>query len=78
MTSQVNSMDASPRGDNKLVAVSISNSPDLGRLGYGQEHLHELMISVARTVLRLHANLAYGGDLRPDGFTATLFAIGRG
>lgn len=62
----------------RLVAVSISDSPDLRRLGYGQEHLHELMINVARVVLRQGAALAYGGDLRPSGFTESLFLLGRG
>ncbi len=63
---------------NKLIAVSISNSSDLIRFGRGLEHLHELTISIARMVLRLGGNLAYGGDLRPGGFTETLFLLGRG
>jgi hypothetical protein len=70
-------MNTTPNGG-KIVAVSISTSPDLERKGYGQEHLHELMISIARTVLRQDDNLAYGGDLRPDGFTQHLFSLGRG
>ena len=66
----------------RVVGISISNSPDLSQLGYGEEHLHELMISIARTLLRLGSpeqpvHLAYGGDLRPGGFTETLFDLAR-
>ncbi|MBD2461347.1 TIR domain-containing protein [Oscillatoria sp. FACHB-1407] len=62
----------------KLIAVSISDSADLIKFGYGMEHLHELTINIARLVLRLGGNLAYGGDLRPSGFTETLFLLARG
>lgn len=61
-----------------LVGISISDSPDLDRLGLGQEHLTEMTIAVARTVLRLGdgaTGLVYGGDLRPGGFTRHLFDI---
>lgn len=64
--------------DQPLVGISISESPDLDRLGFGQEHLTEMMIAVARKVLRLEngtAGLVYGGDLRPGGFTRQLFEI---
>lgn len=66
----------------RLVGISISSSPDLARLGFGAEHLHELMIAVARTLLRVGTadqpmHLAYGGDLRPGGFTETLFDLFR-
>jgi hypothetical protein len=60
------------------IGVSISESPDLARLGFGEEHLQELMGSVARAVLRLpgvETSLVYGGDLRPGGFTRFLFDI---
>lgn len=62
----------------KLIAVSISDSADLIKFGYGMEHLHELTINIARLALRLGGNLAYGGDLRPSGFTETLFLLARG
>lgn len=62
----------------KLIAVSISDSADLIKFGYGMEHLHELTVNIARLVLRLGGNLAYGGDLRPSGFTETLFLLARG
>jgi hypothetical protein len=55
----------------------------MARLGYGEEHLHEMVVSVARAVLRhvddsVVTSLAYGGDLRPGGFTWTPFALARG
>jgi hypothetical protein len=61
-----------------LVGISLSESPDLDRLGFGQEHLTEMMIAVARTALRLEGGatgLVYGGDLRGGGFTRRLFDI---
>ncbi len=60
-----------------LIGISISESPDPERLGLGKEHLTELMMSVARAVLRLddRIGLVYGGDLRPGGFTRRLFDI---
>lgn len=64
----------------RVIGVSISDSPDLERLGFGVEHLHEIMLSVARMLLRSGTeahpiHLAYGGDLRPGGFTQTLFDL---
>ena len=66
----------------RVIGISISHSPDLGRLGFGEEHLHELMIAIARVLLRLGTSeqpvhLAYGGDLRPGGFTETLLDLAR-
>jgi hypothetical protein len=57
------------------VALSISNSPDLGVLGLGKEHLEDAMTEVARHLLACGATLAYGGDLREGGFTELLFEI---
>ena len=65
----------------KTVGISISDSPDLEAFGYGEEHLHELMVTVARTVLRIEAGetgLVYGGDLRPGGFSRSLFDLALG
>jgi hypothetical protein len=67
----------------KIIGVSISKSPDLARFGLGQEHLNEMMVNVARTVLHLGTedrlvSLAYGGDLRPGGFLRILFPLARG
>ncbi|MCP4594202.1 MAG: hypothetical protein GY842_26025 [bacterium] len=60
-----------------LLGISISDSPDLGRLGMGKAHLNEAMIEIARHLLRFGVSLAYGGDLRPGGFTRALFELVR-
>jgi hypothetical protein len=67
----------------RLIGLSISSSPDLESLGYGVEHLREIMITIARSLLRLGGDsystgLAYGGGLRPGDFTWTLFSLARG
>lgn len=55
------------------VAVSVSDAPDLAAMGLGEGHLHEAMETVAARLLAFGYRLAYGGDLRPDGFTERLF-----
>ena len=54
------------------VAVSISESPDLGMLGLSDGHLHDAMAETALEVLASGWSLAYGGDLRKHGFTELL------
>ena len=66
----------------RVVGISISTPPDLAQLGFGQEHMHELMIAISRTLLRIGdpdqpVHLAYGGDLRPGGFTETMLDLAR-
>jgi hypothetical protein len=56
----------------KVVGISISNSPDLERLGFSESHLKRALIEISRHLLAQGASLAYGGDLRPDGFTQDL------
>ncbi len=62
----------------KKVGVSISEPSDLELLKLGQtaQHLRLLMQDVARYVLGSGAELIYGGDLRPGGFTEFLFQEG--
>lgn len=59
----------------KRVAISISNSPDMAVRGLGKEHLEDAMSEIARHLIASGATLAYGGDLRPGGFTELLFEI---
>jgi hypothetical protein len=63
--------------DRPVVALSISESPDLASLGFGPPHLEEAMVEIARFFLISGASLAYGGDLRPGGFTRVLFEMVR-
>lgn len=54
------------------LAMSVSNSPDLGRLGLTDTHLRMVLGEVARAVLIADGNLSYGGHLGEDGFTTFL------
>jgi hypothetical protein len=60
---------------NLEVGISISESPDLEALGFGEVHLVEAMLEFARHVLLCDGTVAYGGDLRPGGFTEDLLAL---
>jgi hypothetical protein len=61
----------------RLIGISISNSPDLLKMGMDQVHLEDAMVECARHLLAQGASLAYGGDLRPGGFTTILFELVR-
>jgi hypothetical protein len=58
-----------------IVGVSISASPDLPALGFGPEHLRAVNVEVAQHLLVAGHDLAYGGDLRPGGFTLDLMQL---
>lgn len=62
----------------KKIGVSISEPADHELLDLGQtpQHLRLLMQDIARYGLGYGAELVYGGDLRPDGFTEFLFQEG--
>lgn len=55
-----------------VVGVSISDSPDLRVFGLSDGHLRDAMAETALEVLASGWSLAYGGDLRKDGFTELL------
>src|SRR3974390_3045194 len=59
----------------RAVAVSVSDSPDLAFLGFGEQHLRDATSEVARHLLIAGAHLLYGGDLRPGGFTEVLLEL---
>ena len=61
--------------DDKVIAVSTSESPDMAGLGLQREHLRDAMTEIARHTLALGASLVYGGDLRVDGFSKLLFEL---
>lgn len=56
----------------KVIGISISDSPDLQRLGFSTVHQKRALIEISRHLLAQGASLAYGGDLRPGGFTLDL------
>ena len=68
---------AAPMLTGKRIGLSISYSPDLARLGYGEVHLEDAMVEFARYLFANGASLAYGGDHRKKGFTQTLFELAR-
>jgi hypothetical protein len=60
------------------VSLSVSDSPDLARLGLLEEHFRLALGEIARTVLTAGGTLAYGGHLKPEGYTAFLLTeLGR-
>jgi hypothetical protein len=63
--------------EGKTIAFSVSDSPDLTRLGISPRALEHVMIEIARYILRAGGVIAYGGDLRESGFTMALFEMVR-
>jgi hypothetical protein len=59
----------------KIIGISISVSDNLSELGYGEVHQKDAMIEIARYIVSLGGELAYGGDLRLGGFTELLFEL---
>lgn len=59
----------------EIVAISMSESPDMAMLGFSDDHLREAVAEFAIYLLASGANLAYGGDLRSDGLTELLFEL---
>ncbi len=53
----------------KRIAISVSKSEDLARLGLLEMHFELALAEIARCILMLGGGLAYGGHLRPDGYT---------
>jgi hypothetical protein len=54
------------------VAVSVSESADLERLGLLEDHFRLALGEIARAALTAGGTLAYGGHLQPDGYTSFL------
>ena len=72
LTSGLREADQLPPLEGRTIGLSLGNSPDLDRLGFQPAHLEDAMVEFARYLLQAGANLAYGGDLRPGGFTEVL------
>jgi hypothetical protein len=54
------------------IAISVSESPDLDRLGLLEIHFRLALAEIARCVLASGGTLAYGGHLAPEGYTTFL------
>jgi hypothetical protein len=61
----------------KLIALSMSESTDIGRNGFDEIHLDAAMAEISRYLLIKGATLAYGGHLGKEGYTQQLFEIVR-
>lgn len=59
----------------QVIAISISESPNMPALGLSDGHLRDAMAEIARHLLALGARLVYGGDLREHGFSKLLFEL---
>lgn len=59
------------------ISISEPDANELKALGLSHFHLQSLMLDVARQCLAQGAQLLYGGDLRPNGFTENLLALVR-
>ncbi|PQA86021.1 hypothetical protein [Hyphococcus luteus] len=53
----------------KRLGISVSDSPDLDRLGLLDTHFRMTLGELARTVVIAGGSLYYGGHLQPDGIT---------
>lgn len=58
-----------------VVAISVSECPDMFAFGMSEGHLKDAMVDVAVWLLAEGMSLAYGGDLRKNGFTEILFDL---
>lgn len=59
----------------RAIAISISESPDMAAFGVSKGHLRHAMAETALFLLSTGKELAYGGDLRSQGFTDLLFEL---
>ena len=54
------------------VAVSVSESADLARLGLTEQHCRLVVAEVARAIMLAGGTVVYGGHLDPGGYTEVL------
>lgn len=46
----------------QVIAISISDSPDMPLLGLSEQHLSDAMTEISRHLLALGSRIVYGGD----------------
>lgn len=59
----------------RAVGVSVSASANLAELGFGPEHVDDVMVELTRYLVASGATVVYGGDLRQGGFTELLLEV---
>jgi hypothetical protein len=57
------------------ISVSEPGEQELAERGLMEEHIRHGFIEIARQILAAGGSLAYGGDLRAQGYTQTLIAL---
>jgi hypothetical protein len=70
------STDASPLHRalaNQVIAISVSDSPDLGRLGLLERSLRQTVAAIVTRLVSHGARIAYGGNLDRKGYTYQLY-----
>jgi hypothetical protein len=63
--------------EGKLIALSMSESTDIGRWGMDLLHLEQTMLELSRYLLIRGASLAYGDHVGREGYTQRLFELVR-
>jgi hypothetical protein len=59
----------------KTISLSISESENLGELGFDVIHLKDAIIELSRYIVAAGGSLAFGGDMRQGGITELLFDL---
>ena len=54
------------------VALSVSESADLSRLGLTEQHCRLVVAEVGRAIMLAGGTVVYGGHLNPGGYTEIL------
>lgn len=58
--------------DGARVALSVSVSADLARLGLSEKHCELVVAEVVRSIILAGGTVVYGGRLKPEGYTRIL------
>jgi hypothetical protein len=59
--------------EGRLIAISVSDAPDRERLGFPQREIDRAIFSICTALVRAGAEIAYGGNVDPDGYTFKIF-----
>lgn len=59
--------------EGRLVAISVGDAPDRGRLGFPQREVDRALLSTCTAFVRAGAEIAYAGHLDPEGYTFKIF-----
>tara|TARA_B100002003_G_scaffold30629_4_gene25673 strand:+ start:3943 stop:4821 length:879 start_codon:yes stop_codon:yes gene_type:complete len=59
--------------EGRTVAISVSDAPDRGRLGFPHREVDRALLSTCTALVRAGAEIAYAGHLDPEGYTFKIF-----